>query len=63
VETIPAAALHGRLRGLGAQYQADRSSQQAHIYWAPASRRWIKVVRAGANVTLTYHATCPCSGG
>lgn len=64
METLHASALHARLRALGAQFQRDRSSSAAHIYWAPASRRWIKVVRRGADsVVLSYHATCPCSGG
>lgn len=64
METIPATALHPRLRSLGAQFMPDRSSANAHIYWAAPSRRWIKVVKAGPNaVKLTYHATCPCSGG
>ena len=64
METLPASALHARLRSLSAQYMQDRSSAAAHIYYSAPSRRWIKVVRAaGGNVALTYHATCPCSGG
>lgn len=64
METLPASALHARLRSLSAQYQQDRSSAVAHIYYSAPSRRWIKVVRApNGYVTLSYHATCPCSGG
>jgi hypothetical protein len=63
VEQIPVASLHARLKQLGAQYMADRSSSVAHIYWAPSSKRWIKVTRSGQTAKLTYHTTCPCSGG
>jgi hypothetical protein len=56
-------ALHARLNQLGAQFQRDRSKPAVHIYWAPASGRWIKVVSSGGVATLTYHATCPCNGG
>lgn len=62
METLPEGALHARLRALSAQYQADRSSAKAHIYYAAPSRRWIKVYRgAPGTVVLEYHATCPCS--
>lgn len=61
METIHANALHARLRSLSAQYMPDRSSAVAHIYYSAPSRRWIKVVRKGPMVVLSYHATCPCS--
>lgn len=64
MEKIHASQLPARLKKLGAKFMPDRSSTKAHIFWAPASQRWIKVVRSGASeVTLTAHATCPCSGG
>lgn len=62
-ERIAVTQLHARLRSIGAQYRADRSSNVAHIYWSPPLRQWVKVVRDGANVAISYHATCPCSGG
>jgi len=63
MERVPAGSLHGRLRALGAVYQADRSSAAAHIYYSAPSRRWIKVTRdRDPNVMrLEFHATCPCS--
>lgn len=63
-ERIPAAALHARLRSIGAQYMADRSSAQAHIYYSASQRRWLKVYRDRRDpnaVVVEYHATCPCS--
>jgi hypothetical protein len=62
MERLHEAALHARLRALSAQYMPDRSTGGAHIYWAPPSRKWIKVYRSAPGVvTLEYHATCPCS--
>jgi hypothetical protein len=64
VEQIPLTHLHARLKQLSAQYQPPpKSSNAAHIYWAAPSQRWIKVVRSGQTAKLTYHTTCPCSGG
>lgn len=65
MERIPLASLHARLRALGAVAQPDRSSAAAHIYYSPASRRWIKVTRdRDPNVArLEFSATCPCAGG
>lgn len=63
-ETIPAASLHARLRSIGAQYYADRSSAQAHIYYSAPTKRWVKVYRYRRDpnfVVVEYHATCPCS--
>jgi hypothetical protein len=64
VERLPLNALHRRLHGLGAVAQPDRNTRDAHIYFAPSSRRWIKVTRdRDPNlVVLEFSATCPCGG-
>lgn len=62
-ETLTADRLHDRLRQISAQFMPQRSNGKMHVYWSAPMRQWIKVVRAGNNVTLSYHATCPCSGG
>lgn len=63
-ETLPVGQLHTRLRGLGATFMPDRSSQKRHIYYSGTSRKWIKVKRNDKNpgyVTLSYHNDCPCA--
>ena len=62
-ESVAVHALHARLRQLGAEYQAARSSAGAHIYYARPLGRWLRVTRVGNTARIEYHATCPCSGG
>lgn len=62
MERVSVAGLRARMKGLGAQFMPDRSSNEAHIYWSAPTGRWIKAVRKGPDVVeLTFHATCPCS--
>lgn len=62
-EQVPVEHLHARLAQLGAKYYPNRSNARRHIYWMPSTRLWLKVVRVGQTATISYHATCPCSGG
>lgn len=63
MEEIPVANLRARLAALRAQFMADRSSNVAHIYWIAHAQRYLKVTRKGPIAKLSYHTTCPCSGG
>ena len=63
METIPVTHLNARVKQLRAQFMPDRSTDKMHVFWIGYAKRWVKVVRKGAVVNLTYHAECPCSGG
>jgi len=63
-ERLAASSLQARLRGIGAQFYPDRSSNAAHIYYSAPRRQWLKVYKDRSNpsaVVVEYHATCPCS--
>lgn len=61
-ESVSAAGLHARLRQLGAEYYPDRSTAQAHIYYARPLRRWLRVTSRGGMCLLEYFFDCPCGG-
>jgi hypothetical protein len=64
-EVLSVAQLHPRLRAIGAQYMADRSSDKRHIYYSGPSKKWIKVKRHPKDpvnyVVFSYHNDCPCA--
>lgn len=57
-EQIHISRLRARLAAVGAVAAPARSTRAKLVFWVPASRKWLSVVRRGDTAWLTYSCNC-----